>query len=410
VRILLVIHHQLDEGYGAPGATLQLGRAYADLGHDVSYLSFDDLPPLPALAKEALFPEIAALLLRRATREKAIDLIDASTGDAWLWARMTRGRRPLLITRSHGLEHRYWTEAVAEARQAGAPVPRRTALYHGRLRLWEVAESLRAADVALLLNRADRDLAVEQLGVASERAHVVANGLSRSLLGRPLAPVGDPPAIAHIGSWAERKGVRYLVPAVSEVLRRHPTATISLLGTRRPANAIRAEFAPALHDRIAVVPEYEQANLPDLVAGHRIAVSASLAERLQSRVARGDGLRSGTDRHHDSRVRRSGQRRQRWTAGTPSRCRRDGRSDRAATRRRASAGAAARERARTSAGALLAADSQRDDRTLRARSRTLARILQQGERPGRGRGAETCNRSVPPLKPAWAVGRRGGGR
>ena len=281
MRIVLSVHHELDEQFGAPGVTLRLGRAYADLGHEVSYLSFEDLPArLPLLAKEALYPEFAAWRLWRATRSERIDVIDASTGDAWIWGRLPgrRRRRPLLATRSHGLEHRFWQQTVDERWRDGAPIPKRTALFHGGLRLWEVAASLRSADLCLLLNREDRDYAVKHLHVTPDRVHVVPNGLPEPLLDRPLQPRSGSPRLAHIGSWAERKGTRYLVPALSEALLAHPTATVTLLGTRRPREEVAAEFPSEVRDRVTVVPEYAQCELPALLAGHWMTVSASLAE------------------------------------------------------------------------------------------------------------------------------------
>jgi len=295
VRLLLTVHHGLDPNTGAPGATLALGNELARLGHAVSYLSHDDLPQrLPALAKEVLFPELAARMLRR--RAAAVDVVDASTGDAWLWARLGRrgaGTSTALVTRSHGLEHRFWDEEMTEARSAGRRLPLRTRLYHGRWRLREVAASLRASDACVFLNRGDRDYAVARLGVDAARSHVVANGIPAAFLeddatGQPAAgEIG----IAHIGSWAERKGSRYFAAGIGAVLERHPGARVSLVGTRAPADLVSGAFPAAVRSRVVVVPEYEHERLPELLAGHQIVVSAALAEgfslALPEAMARG---------------------------------------------------------------------------------------------------------------------------
>jgi glycosyltransferase involved in cell wall biosynthesis len=280
VNILLSIHHRLEQDHGAPGVTLQLGSAYREAGHTVSFLSFDDLPSwLPALAKEALYPELATWRLRHAGRA-GVDVVDASTGDAWLWARTLRraGRRPLLVTRSHGLEHRYWAEALLEAREAGATVRGRTRLYHGGLRLREVAASLRASDLCFFMNHDDRDYAVRRLRIPLRRTRVFLNGLPEEFLGLPLHPAGERLRMAHIGSWAERKGRRYLADALARVLDRDPAAQVSLLGTRTPAQAVLSDFPEPVRDRVGVVPDYRHEELPNLLAHHQVAVSASLAE------------------------------------------------------------------------------------------------------------------------------------
>lgn len=283
MNVLLCLHHELDRNAGAPGATLALGDELTRLGHSVSYLSHDDLSErLPPLAREVLFPELAALRLRRGAAQGA-DVIDASTGDAWLWARFLRGREaggPALVTRSHGLEHRFWQEQRAEAHIHGRRVPARTRIYHGGWRLREVAASLRLADACVFLNREDRRFALDRLGVEGERAHVLANGVPSAFLERAVGPAPAPGelGIAHIGSWAERKGSGYLAAALGGVLARHERTRVTFVGTRCPAEVVIGEFPAEVRSRVSVVPSYEHGDLPDLLEGHQIVVSAALAE------------------------------------------------------------------------------------------------------------------------------------
>jgi glycosyltransferase involved in cell wall biosynthesis len=277
VHILLCIHHSLDSNTGAPGVTLQLGEEYRKLGHQVSFLSFDDLPGwLPGAASELLFPEAAAALL--AQRAGGVDVIDATTGDAWLWARLRRGEQPKLVTRSHGLEHVYWNSAVDEARAAGERLAARTRYYHGGWRLREVASSLRSSDACVFCNGDDLEFAVRHLGVRRDKAAVVLNGIPEYLCGLPLEPPGDGVGVAIIGTWASRKGARYAATALGEVLTQHPSVTARLVGTQRPAQETLASFATPVRERVRVVPRYQRSELPRLLRGTHVLVSASLAE------------------------------------------------------------------------------------------------------------------------------------
>lgn len=290
MRILLCLHHHLDSNTGAPGVTLALGEQYRALGHEVSFLSFDDLPGwLHGPASEVLFPEAAAALLAR--RARSVDVVDATTGDAWLWGRMRRDERPKLVTRSHGLEHVYWNSAVEEARGAGETLAARTRLYHGGWRLREVAASLRASDACVFCNRRDLDFAVRHLRVPRSKATVVLNGIPESLRGLPLQPPEDGPAVAMIGSWEPRKGSRYAAAALGEILGRHPSARALLVGTRRPAQETLASFPAPVRDRIRVVPRYERSELPLLLRGAGVLLSASLAEGFS--VALPEGMAIG---------------------------------------------------------------------------------------------------------------------
>ena len=48
------------------------------------------------------------------------------------------------------------------------------------------------------------------LRIPRERTRVVANGLPPEFLGLGFRPGGEPLRVAHVGSWAQRKGSRYL--------------------------------------------------------------------------------------------------------------------------------------------------------------------------------------------------------
>src|SRR5205814_2126491 len=122
-----------------------------------------------------LFPEYIAARLAGLARK--VDVVDASTGDAWLWARLRRvlAPRPLLVCRLHGLEHVFWEQELREAAARGARPPLMTRLYHGGIRLREVAAALRGSDACFFLNRGERDRAVAELGVRRDAAFVVRN-------------------------------------------------------------------------------------------------------------------------------------------------------------------------------------------------------------------------------------------
>jgi glycosyltransferase involved in cell wall biosynthesis len=268
--VLLSIHHALDAGAGAPAATLAIGRALEAQGHEVSFWSWEDLPRrLGPRAKELLFPEFAVLGMRAAARDR-VDVIDASTGDAWLWHRLSRpgGRAgaPLLVTRSHGLEHAY-RRAAGSGRHP----------YHDGVRLREVAASLRAADLVLLLNSADREEAVQELRVPAARAHVVPNGVDDALLGLPApAPAGEASLrVAVIGTWDRRKGSDVALAA----LRAAPEVQATFLGTG-PA-------PPRLDDRFGVVERFERRELPGLLADHHVLLQPSRAEGFSLALVEG---------------------------------------------------------------------------------------------------------------------------
>lgn len=282
--ILITSHFAADPDQGAAGVTLRLAREYARAGHRVALLSLDTLPGwLPEKWRRLVFPaRVAARLAATAARGRRYDVVDSTTGDGWLMALLPgRVGARLIVARSHGLEHLMHRQLLEEARAGRITLSRRGRLYHGHLLLRTIATALRGADLALFLNRAERALAVDELGVDPRRARVVSNGLPERFVGRE-APrdSGAEPAlrIAWIGRYTLEKGAVDAAPAVRAVLERHPDVEISFLGTMFPRERTLADYPRELHRRIRVVPTFPNDDLPRLLEGHHINLFPTLVE------------------------------------------------------------------------------------------------------------------------------------
>jgi len=286
MKILLTIHHELDRNAGAPGVTWKLGQEYQKLGHEVQYYTFDNLPDkLSGLVKSIMFPGFVASQISALVKKQAVDVVDASTGDAWIWAKMRRIFRensPLLVTRSHGLEHSMYLENLEEARRGNLHLSWKYPLYHGGFRLWEVATSIRYADLVLLLNHPDAEYVVEKLGVNSEQTRIVANGIPEEFLNLPFEPMPKAQdsaiCIAQVGNYIARKGIEYGAVALNAILARYPQVKVSFLGTGCSEAEVHADFEPAVRDRIRVIPRYSHEALPDLLRGHHIKLFPTLSD------------------------------------------------------------------------------------------------------------------------------------
>lgn len=264
------------------GVTWRLAQEYERLGHAVHCYSLDDLPAnLHPLAKVVAFPEFVA---HRALQleQQGLDIIDASTGDGWVWSMLQRYRsnRPLMIARCHGLEHIEHEEYQEEVQRGNLQFSWKYPLYRGSVRLWEARQSMRSADLALFLNGRDRTYAVERLGVQPQRAHIVANGIPETFLHRPLEPLPEDGSlrIAQIGTYIVRKGVHYGTPALNTILLRHPQVSVTFMGTECPEEQVYHDFDVAVRDRVQVIPRYAHDTLPDLLKGHHIKLFPTISE------------------------------------------------------------------------------------------------------------------------------------
>jgi glycosyltransferase involved in cell wall biosynthesis len=289
MKILLTIHHELDRNAGAPGATWKLGQEYQKLGHEVQYYTFDNLPDkLSGRVKSIMFPGFVASQISALVKKQAVDVVDASTGDAWIWAKMRRIFRensPLLVTRSHGLEHIMHLENLEEARRGKLHLSWKYPLYHGGFRLWEVANfSAGCRFELILLNHRDLEYGVEKLGVdPGTDAHVLLMEFQRLFSIYPFEPTPEAEdsviRIALVGNLYPRKGIHYGVPALNKILARYPQVEVSFLGTGCSEAQVYADFEPCCtRSHPSHVPRYSHETLPELLRGHHIKLFPTLSE------------------------------------------------------------------------------------------------------------------------------------
>jgi glycosyltransferase involved in cell wall biosynthesis len=175
-----------------------------------------------------------------------------------------------------------YLENLEEARRGNLHLSWKYPLYHGGFRLWEVATSIRYADLVLLLNHPDAEYVVEKLGVNSEQTRIVANGIPEEFLNLPFEPMpkGEDSAIciAQVGNYISRKGIEYGAVALNGILDRYPQVKVSFLGTGCSEAEVLADFAPAVRERVTVVPRFSHETLPILLRGHHIKLFPTLSE------------------------------------------------------------------------------------------------------------------------------------
>ncbi len=284
MRILLTLHHYLDADKGAAGVTLGLGTALAAAGCEVEYFAYDQAfggaGDAGGVDYALQFPwRTAAFLKRHAHR---FDVVDASTGDAWVWAAMGRpgAKRPsVLAVRSHGLEHSHDRAHRADVRRNKQKLGKKYPFYHGGYRLWEVAQSLRRADCCFLLNHNDQMFAHQKLGVPAARLTVLPNGIADTFQQEPPAfPGVGPLRLAFVGIWLPNKGIRAMTAAAARWVAAGLDFHLTLLGTGLDTAAVLADFAPAARRFVQVVPRYANRDLPALLAGQEVLLFVSLSE------------------------------------------------------------------------------------------------------------------------------------
>jgi glycosyltransferase involved in cell wall biosynthesis len=287
MKILLAIHHYLNPNAGAAGVTLKLGEAYSKMGHDVYYYSAADLPPRPSgKLGTILFPYHLARHIEKLHRKIGLDVVHASSGDIWIWgtffSRLNSSKKPLLVTQSHGLEHTMHDQILEDARNGRLKLSWKYPLYSGSVMLWKAAKSFQVADFCFMLNQHDAAIVREKMKVAAARVKVFPNGIPDEFIGLPFEAFepqdGRLPGIALVGTYLDRKGIQYSVPALNTLMQRYPQLRVTFLGTGVPVEKVLDDFILAVRDRVIVVPFFDKPDLPRLLKDSHILLFPSLSE------------------------------------------------------------------------------------------------------------------------------------
>lgn len=284
MKILLIIHHTLNPNAGAPGSILRLAESYRLEKHEVEIFSFENLPKkiLDLDLGGYLFPFFVAFKLYLDARH--FDIIDASTGDIWLWGRCLKKLsrfRGIVATHSHGLEHTMHAQILEEAKSGNIHLSWKYPIYHGGIRLWEVNQSMQCADLVLMLNHEDMNFSINSLGLFPEKVEVVHNGISNNLIDLPIdfSLSGDKEIkIAQIGTYINRKGIKYGTPALNNIMKKYSNVKVTFFGAGCPEDQVLCEFSETIRSRVSVIPYYENSRLPSLLIDFQIKLFPTLSE------------------------------------------------------------------------------------------------------------------------------------
>ncbi|WP_114814629.1 glycosyltransferase family 4 protein [Paraburkholderia kururiensis] len=308
MNILFTIHHTLSRSAGAPGVTVKLAEALRQRGHHVRVFSHDDVRGVTGMLRTMLFPWF---VLGHVLLHPEYDVLDMSSGDGWLinFARRAFGWRPkqLSVTRSHGMEPVVHELFLERCRSGEEDRSWRYPLYHGGLRLWECTKSFAWADVAMLLNDTECEFAVSKLGFPGDHVVQIDNGIdetfasvARAALSVRSDVAGDvacnvpcdatgtqsdaqppraaPTKLAFMGRANYWKGIETMAKAVPVLFARNPQLTLTLFGTGEAPEATLARFPESVRERMTVVPAFDNAQLPALLASHHILMFPSMYE------------------------------------------------------------------------------------------------------------------------------------
>jgi glycosyltransferase involved in cell wall biosynthesis len=281
MKIAIVSSARRDPSSGVGGVAAHLSAAFRAIGHSCDVVSLESVfPKVDGLLNQFLFAVVLPFRLDLG----AYDVLDIAAGDGLFAAivsklRRSKSRRPLLVARSHGLEHLVHEMLLEEARTGKVALSWKYPIYRGGYRLWQIKKYLQVADLNLFLSKHDGTYAIENFAVKPARIRVVDNGMPARFVGLPVDLNNfHAPKLAIIGTFSERKGYDYSIPALVELLQRHDQLRVGFFGTGTDDSNILDKFPEGLRSRIEITARYEQPTLPTLLKDFNILLVASLVE------------------------------------------------------------------------------------------------------------------------------------
>ena len=290
LRILLIVNLHWDARLGAIRVFMELEQAWRASGHTVERFTLDEAfprgrvaPPIFALRQLFFGYKAAGFVKKNADR---FDVIDALIGSLH-GSKERLGFGGLLVARSVGLYRLYERfERDAQARWSRAQGNALGRSFYTIVGRWFRRASDAAVTHADLTNvpneeeadclrqemRRDLPITVQPYGLTEEQGQALR--LSASL---PEKRLGQR-KISFLGMWAPRKGSRDWPRIVRLVWDKIPDARFSLLGTMVDRQTILSDLGMQSSERIEVVIDYSQWDLPALLADSAVGAFPSYVE------------------------------------------------------------------------------------------------------------------------------------
>jgi glycosyltransferase involved in cell wall biosynthesis len=251
---------------GSGKTRLRWSEGLRRLGHDVDVLEPRTFELWPGARRGLRFRQAVGALgaVLRRVRAQDYDLVEFFGGEFGLaTARLSRApRRPLIVAHTDGFELLASERARVYDPPAGPlRLARRWYRHHAHDRLSRAAFVY--ADAFVTGCEADRKRVIELQLFVPERTAVIAPGVDGEYLAARRQPSREA-RVAFVGTWIPRKGVRYIVDVMNEVLQARPGLKLDLYGTAAPAHDVLQFFAPAVRRQITV---FRRLSNEDLATG-----------------------------------------------------------------------------------------------------------------------------------------------
>lgn len=271
MKILMTYHGRFDANSGASGSMIRIGEELRKEKLDVDYFTYDNLP---SFQNKRYYHFLFPYFLNQYIRQKDFDIIDACTGDTWLFGTLNRKRNQKIVIRSSGLEHMDYESRIA----AGYKASLKSRIIWGYLNLKLVQQSLMSADHIFALTTQEKEYIEKRFKVPGHRISIAYHALPKYFLNLKSRSACDNFRVLYVGLWNERKGVQYLTEALEMLVKTNLDFSVTLAGVKVEESLIRATLSDSLNAKTSIITSILHTDLPDLYLTHSVFVFPSRYE------------------------------------------------------------------------------------------------------------------------------------
>jgi glycosyltransferase involved in cell wall biosynthesis len=286
LKILIAIGVLRQREAGAAGVVFNHAEQLEQLGHQVDCWFFDDVlpsPRWPARFRDMEFAAAVSSRIRRQPRQYDVVNLHAPWGCVYGLSRKwsPSGELPPYVFTMQGSEERFARAMKLEHLKGRATnFAWKNRVWHRLYHQSMYDFSISTANFGAVANREGWILSELKYGHPPGRIWYVPNGVNENFFLPRQFTNAPANRLLYVGTWLDRKGVRYLVDSFATLAARSPEIQLTVAGCIIPEEQVKAHFPPGIRDSISVLPFLGRDAMPQLYASHDIYVFPSLVEGM----------------------------------------------------------------------------------------------------------------------------------
>ncbi len=257
MKIDLVSGHKKNWDAGASTVFLHLEQYLSQQGHDTTLFHAADYDNSKVPRSLGKYLNAFAVKSKLKDHISHSDVVEIAGGLGWViykeFRKQNPAKKPLLVTRLHGLEFKDEQARITEEIAQLEKLPIKYRMFSRHWINWQEFESIKQSDLVLCYTSRDAD-AIVTAGLKSEdRVAYIPAGVEERFFGDFTASA-EGLNLLWWGSWVDRKGIYYLPHTMELAMREMPGLRLTLGGTGKQPDFLLPLFPESIRSRITVLP------------------------------------------------------------------------------------------------------------------------------------------------------------